>query len=176
MDSKTRNCQNCKKDFVIEAEDFNFYEKIKVPSPTFCWECRHQRRLSFRNERVFYKRNCDLCGNSVVSRVSPDKTYKMYCTKCWWSDKWDPKDYGMEIDFSRPFLEQWKELFFKVPHISIFNSNVIKQFISLVILKAQVNAYADVFLVSAAVVFVGAFLALFLKVKNERTDIKVQVE
>ena len=32
MKSETRNCQNCKKDFVIEPDDFSFYEKIKVPS------------------------------------------------------------------------------------------------------------------------------------------------
>jgi hypothetical protein len=121
----TKQCQNCKKDFIIEPDDFLFYEKIKVPPPTFCWECRHQRRLSFRNERMFYKRKCDLCGESVVSRVSPDKEYKMYCTKCWWSDKWDPESYGKEYDFSRPFFEQWKDLFFNVPHISILNSNSI---------------------------------------------------
>ena len=67
----------------------------------------------------------------------------------------------------------------KINHFSTLishNPNVIKEFVALIILKAQVNAYADVFFVSAAVVFVGAFLALFLKVKNERTDIKVQVE
>ena len=28
-----RNCQNCKKDFTIETEDFSYYEKIKVPVP-----------------------------------------------------------------------------------------------------------------------------------------------
>ena len=61
-------------------------------------------------------------------------------------------------------------------NIASHNPIDIQKFVSLIILKAQVNAYANVFLVSAAVVFVGAFLALFLKVKNERTDIKVQVE
>jgi len=30
---ETRNCQNCKKDFIIELDDFGFYEKIKVPIP-----------------------------------------------------------------------------------------------------------------------------------------------
>ncbi len=123
--SETKNCQNCKKDFTIEPEDFLFYEKIKVPSPTFCPECREQRRLAFRNERIFYKRNCDMCGKSVVSRISPDKTYLMYCQYCWWSDLWDPTSYGKEYDFSKSFFEQWKELFFSVPHISIFNSNCI---------------------------------------------------
>jgi hypothetical protein len=44
-------CQNCKKEFAIEPEDFLFYEKIKVPAPTFCPLCRAERRLTFRNER-----------------------------------------------------------------------------------------------------------------------------
>jgi len=33
--SQTKICQNCKKEFIIEPEDFEFYEKIKVPTPTF---------------------------------------------------------------------------------------------------------------------------------------------
>jgi len=125
MNFETRNCQNCKNDFSIEPEDFDFYERIDVNPPTFCPSCREQRRLAFRNERMLYKRNCDMCNKSVVSRVSPDKTYPMYCTECWWSDKWDPYSYGKDYDFSRPFFEQWRELFFLVPHISIFNSNCI---------------------------------------------------
>ena len=65
--SENRICQNCQKDFIIESDDFLFYEKIKVPAPTFCPRCRQQRRLCFRNENNFYKRNCDLCEKSVVS-------------------------------------------------------------------------------------------------------------
>ncbi len=125
MEVQTKNCQNCKQDFIIEPEDFNFYKKISVPSPTFCPECREQRRLSFRNEANFYKRNCDLCGVSAVSRVSPDKEYKMYCSKCWLGDSWDFYSYGKEYDFSRSFFEQFKELLFSVPHISLSNSNCV---------------------------------------------------
>ncbi|PIR44156.1 hypothetical protein COV23_01205 [Candidatus Wolfebacteria bacterium CG10_big_fil_rev_8_21_14_0_10_31_9] len=125
MESQNKQCQNCKNQFIIEPVDFDFYEKIKVPSPTFCPDCREQRRIAFRNERSLYKRNCDLCGQSVVSRVSPDKHYKMYCSKCWWSDKWDGLQYGKDYDFSRPFLEQYKELLFSTPHISLQNSNLI---------------------------------------------------
>ena len=79
MNSETKNCQNCKKYFIIEPDDFAFYEKIDVPPPTFCVECREQRRIAFRNERALYKRKCELCGKEVVSRVSPDKKYPMYC-------------------------------------------------------------------------------------------------
>jgi hypothetical protein len=87
MRQEIRECQNCQKEFIIEPEDFDFYNKIKVPPPTFCPDCREQRRIAFRNERSLYKRKCDLCGKGVVSRVSPDKPYPMYCQKCWWSDK-----------------------------------------------------------------------------------------
>ena len=31
MNIEKRNCQNCKNDFVIDSDDFGFYEKIKVP-------------------------------------------------------------------------------------------------------------------------------------------------
>lgn len=29
-------CQNCKNRFIIEPEDFAFYEKIGVSAPIFC--------------------------------------------------------------------------------------------------------------------------------------------
>jgi len=125
MNQETRVCQNCKKSFIIEPEDFDFYEKIKVPPPTWCPECREQRRIAFRNGSFLYKRKCDLCGANVVSRVSPDKPYQMYCQKCWWSDKWNPLAYGRNYDFKRPFFEQFRELLFFTPHISILNANAV---------------------------------------------------
>src|SRR3989344_4901544 len=78
MQSETRICQNCKKDFIIELDDFGFYEKIKVPPPTFCPECRFQRRLMFRNEYHLYKRKCELCKKTTLSTFSPDKQYIVF--------------------------------------------------------------------------------------------------
>ncbi len=52
----------------------------------------------------------------------------------------------------------------------------ISKYISLIILKAQVDAYDYVFLVAAVVIFIGSFSILFLKLKHERTDIKVHTE
>ena len=36
----TGECQNCKTKFEITADDMRFYERIKVPPPTWCPECR----------------------------------------------------------------------------------------------------------------------------------------
>jgi len=52
----------------------------------------------------------------------------------------------------------------------------IQKYIALIALKAQVDAYDYVFLVASIIVFLGSFTILFLKLKNERTDIKVHVE
>ncbi len=120
---ETRNCQNCKKSFTIEPDDFGFYEKVKVPPPTFCPTCRNQRRLSWRNDTSLYNRTCELCNKSVVTLYSAESGVKIYCNKCWWSDTWDPMEYGQKYDFSRPFFEQFKEFILKVPHLALVNDN-----------------------------------------------------
>ena len=116
MNSETRNCQNCKKDFIIEPDDFSFYEKIKVPPPTFCPECRLIRRLGNREERSFFKDQCDFCGKEVVSLFSPESNLMVYCSPCWWSDNWDGTQYGRDYDFSKPFFQQFRELQQLVPN------------------------------------------------------------
>ena len=69
MNSETKSCQNCQKDFTIEPDDFAFYEKMKVPAPTFCPECRLQRRLAWRNEKSFYERTCGLCEKAITNEL-----------------------------------------------------------------------------------------------------------
>ncbi|MEK7174375.1 MAG: hypothetical protein AAB759_01820 [Patescibacteria group bacterium] len=119
MVPETRICQNCKTTFVIEPEDFQFYAKIVVPPPTFCPDCRFQRRLAFFNATNLYRRKCDLCHKESISTFHPDAPYTVYCPKCWWSDAWSPLDYGRNYDFSRPFFEQLNELWHSVPIIGI---------------------------------------------------------
>jgi hypothetical protein len=46
---------------------------------------------------------------------SPDKPYTVYAEEYWWSDAWNPLDYGMDIDFTKSFLSQYHELFHRVP-------------------------------------------------------------
>src|SRR3990167_407351 len=106
FNSETKICQNCKTDFTIEPEDFAFYDKIQVPAPTFCPECRMVRRMMFRNERMLYKRKCDLCKKDNFSTYNNDVSYTMYCDKCWWSDNWSSVKYSRAYDFSKPFFEQ----------------------------------------------------------------------
>ena len=119
MQKEIRNCQNCKKDFIIEPDDFSFYEKMKVPAPTFCPECRRQRRLAWYNLVNLFHRNCDLCGEKFISMYPAEIPYVVYCPKCWWSDKWNFQDFGMDYDFSKPFFTQFDELLHKSPLLGL---------------------------------------------------------
>ncbi len=123
MQKEIKSCQNCKKDFTIETDDFSFYEKIKVPPPTFCPECRLQRRFSARNERTLYHRVCELCKKQIISMYSKDKSFPVYCHDCWWGDKWNPIDFRINYDFEKTFFSQFKKLLDKTPRPALIISN-----------------------------------------------------
>ncbi|MCR4328153.1 MAG: hypothetical protein NUV53_01410, partial [Patescibacteria group bacterium] len=123
MPEESRQCQNCKQSFQIDTQDFAFYEKISVPPPTFCPECRLKRRLMWRNERSLYKRTCGLCGDALLSVYHSQSPYTVYCAPCWWSDTWDPLSSGKEYDFTKPFFTQYEELFKNVPRIALEGKN-----------------------------------------------------
>jgi len=141
--SPQKKCKQCAKEFEVTDFDLNFFKKIsptfdppasagpealraggktfEVPAPTLCYECRLQRRLMRRNERALYKRKCDHCQKDVVSVFAENSGIKVHCNKCWWSDKWNPLDYGIEYDEDKPFFEQFNELYKKVPQLGLMN-------------------------------------------------------
>ncbi len=116
MNSESRICQNCKTDFTITPDDFSFYEKIKVPAPTFCPECRMIRRLSWRNNRSLYKRECHLCKKTVIGMYAEDGAPVM-CSECYNSDAWDRHAYARSVDWSKDFFSQIYEIFKKQPRV-----------------------------------------------------------
>jgi len=119
MTMQTTICIQCKTQFTIDDRDQAFYEKVKVPAPKRCAKCRQQVRLAWTNELNLYQRKCDLTGVSMLSMYPPTVPFPVYKSSEWHnSDKWDARKYGRDIDFSRPFFEQWKELRDQVPHYS----------------------------------------------------------
>src|SRR3989344_2340157 len=119
-------CQNCQQSFQIAPEDFAFYERIAVPAPTFCPECLLKHKMAWGITFVLNKRKCNAPGHSeeLISRFSDKTASPVYDHRYWWSDEWDALSYGREVDFSRPFFEQLRELFMAVPvpNLLIVNS------------------------------------------------------
>jgi hypothetical protein len=113
--AETRACQACKKEFTVAPEDFDFYEKMNVPAPTWCPTCRFMRRISFWNQRNVFKKAEEGTGKMLFSMFRPDSKIKILENPTWWSDAFDPMKYGRPYDFARPFFEQFKELMYDVP-------------------------------------------------------------
>jgi len=115
MKPETRNCQNCKQDFRIEPDDFSFYEKIRVPPPTWCPECRIIRRMAWRNDWHLFKKQDARTSEPIFSFFTPEAPVKVYDRDYYLSDAWDPGSYARDIDWTRPFFEQFGELLEEVP-------------------------------------------------------------
>jgi len=119
MNAETKQCQNCRKSFIIEVQDFEFYEKMAVPPPTFCHYRRFQRRAAFRNERKLYRTKSAKSGQDILSLYPKESGTTVYAEKEWWSDDWDAMSYGQDYDFSKPFFSQFFELSKKVPRYNL---------------------------------------------------------
>lgn len=61
-------------------------------------------------------------------------------------------------------------------HLMSTSAVDFQKYVALIILKAQINAYNYVFIISSIIVAVGSFAILSLKLKNEKTNITVHVE
>lgn len=117
-------CQNCHTDFLVTEEDLAFYDRVSpviagtkypIPAPTHCPDCRQQRRIGILNERHYYSANCGLCEKKILSQYPRETHQPTYCRTCWFGDGWDSATYGQDVDFSRSFIEQVKELSRSVP-------------------------------------------------------------
>lgn len=125
MNQENKQCQNCKQEFIIEPDDFAFYKKLKVPPQTWCPDCRMQRKLIFRNERTLYKNKCKKCKKDLISMYHEESPMTVYCRDCWFSDSWNPMEYGKEMDFPQNFISQFKNLFFAVPVTNLWHTQSV---------------------------------------------------
>jgi len=48
--------------------------------------------------------------------------FTVYCNDCFYSDGWDPRAYGQEYDFSKPFFQQLYELGLRAPKLTLQKS------------------------------------------------------
>jgi hypothetical protein len=130
-----KQCTQCKAGFEVTGDDKALLAKLSptfngkeysLPEPTLCFQCRLQRRLAFYNARSLYRNTCTKTGRPVISVYSPDKPYTVYQKDVWYSDDWDPLDYGIDFDFTRPFFDQFQELMLEVPlpNIAVLSGNV----------------------------------------------------
>ena len=118
--SMLKSCFECGMNFEISDADQESLKDFAVPPPKSCPECRLRRRLTERNSRKLYWRTCDLTGERILSQFHIGHPFPVYSPEAWWSDKWDALEFKQDIDFSRPFFEQFAKLRRRVPHQARF--------------------------------------------------------
>ncbi len=135
-----KTCLQCQSAFEVADQDRNFYDQVSpvfngvkysIPEPTLCPDCRQQRRLSIVNERFFYPGTCGLCQKRLLTEHPSYSAKTVYCYDCWLGDSWDARDYGREVDFTRPIFDQIKELWSAVPaqNLLVEGTNVNSEYI-----------------------------------------------
>jgi hypothetical protein len=116
-----KTCTKCNNKFFVDQDDQSFYQKMQVPVPQVCPDCRFMMRALFRNETALYSgRNCDMCNKSIITMYNPKLPYTIYCYDCFNGEQWDPRSYATNYDESRPFIEQMKDFLIRVPKISLY--------------------------------------------------------
>ncbi|MFA7686064.1 MAG: hypothetical protein WCX95_04670 [Candidatus Gracilibacteria bacterium] len=122
-------CKQCGETFPFSEDDLAMLkkftsefagQKFEMPEPTFCVDCRAQRRLAFLNQINLFRRKCDATGVDMVSNYPSNNPTKVYEQLYWYSDKWDALDYGKDFNENESFFEQMYELQLKVPVPALF--------------------------------------------------------
>jgi hypothetical protein len=83
----------CTTAFKIVPTELQFYRQKKLPLPRYCPNCRHYKRLKYRNPMHLYARECtcglpnhnhgEKCQNQFQTTYSPDRPEKVYCESCY---------------------------------------------------------------------------------------------
>ena len=118
----TNQCQQCQKTFKISESDQELYNRLELPLPTYCPDCRCQRRMAVRNEKHMYPAKCEMCQKDIVSLYSPDKKLTVYCNDCWFTDKWEAQDYAQEYDANQSFFNQFQNLQRSIPRPNVMKA------------------------------------------------------
>lgn len=119
-------CKNrwCKKEYEVSSDDLAHIKLLGLEKfPDECTSCRHVNRAIFTPGFELHKRNSSLSGKQIFSIYNEDAPFPVYSIEEWYSESWDGKDFGVELDFSKPFFEQYQVLFNRVPKCS---NNVLK--------------------------------------------------
>ena len=123
------SCRQCGDTFELSDAEESFFAKLsstvgaQIPIPTLCPLCRMQKRMAFRGELNLFKRASAFSEKEIISFYPKESHCRPYSEKEFWSDDWDPRDYGRDFDFSRSFFEQFADLMRDAPVIALTNKD-----------------------------------------------------
>lgn len=76
-------CKQCGKNYRVLPQELRKLKAIQLPIPDHCPDCRQANRMSLRNPRRMYERQCMKCATAISSTFSPERPETVYCEKCY---------------------------------------------------------------------------------------------
>ncbi|MDP2630803.1 MAG: hypothetical protein Q8P56_05360 [Candidatus Uhrbacteria bacterium] len=114
-----RICRITGKKFTIWDQEKEMYEQWGVPLSDLHPVERLRAPSAYWNTFNLYWTKDARTGQRILTNFDPEHFPVIYEGTYWMSADFDPREYGREFDFSRPFFEQWHELFLAVPKPSL---------------------------------------------------------
>jgi hypothetical protein len=71
--------------------------------------------MTYHNERYLIRRKSDKSGKDIFSMYPSEGRLTVWDREEWLSDDWDQNASGIEYDWNKPFLEQFKKLMTQAP-------------------------------------------------------------
>lgn len=71
---RSRGAGLCGKLYKIIPQELRLYQKMNLPLPRKCFQCRHRERFAARNPRPLHDRTCDKCGVPFKTTYAPDRS------------------------------------------------------------------------------------------------------
>ncbi|OGJ70138.1 hypothetical protein A3G69_00055 [Candidatus Peribacteria bacterium RIFCSPLOWO2_12_FULL_53_10] len=60
-------------------------------------------------------------NKEIISLYPADRGLNIYENDIWWSDQWDPLEYGRDVNMNTPLFSQLTVLIKEAPHMALFN-------------------------------------------------------
>lgn len=79
-------CETCGKNFKIITQELAKLRQMKMPIPHICPDCRHLNRMTMRNPRKLWERQCGKCSTKIITTFSADRKENVYCETCYLKD------------------------------------------------------------------------------------------
>ena len=78
-------CTECNKNYRIIVSELSFYQRMEIPIPRNCPECRHINRLKNRGPNKLWHRKCmnKDCKNEFETSYAPERPEIIYCEQCY---------------------------------------------------------------------------------------------
>lgn len=110
-----RVCRFSGEKFYVRPEDITFYRRMQLPLPTLSPKERIRRRHAYTNTYHLFRVSSAFSGKKVIAVYPPNTPYKIYEHQVWFSDEWNPMEYGVGYDAGKDLFAQLHDLFLKVP-------------------------------------------------------------